>query len=302
MPERRTGPFVDADLFQVPAGPGALHVERYGQGGDAVVLLHGFGTSSFLWRSVAPELAAAGYTAVAVDLMGYGESDRPVDADYSIAEQAEYVRRAMLAMRISRFTVIGVDIGGGVALRLAATSPASVAGVVLINSVGFDECPGRDVREVQRATARFALRVARDILGVALVLREPLERSVVDPDAMPDRLVARYLAPYVGPSGVNHLLALAGALKAEDVQEIQLGRITAPALIVWGEADQWLDGGLPERLQEAIAGSTLVRLPGVGRLSPEEAPELLVQLLTQWLPRTAAGAASAKAAVDVPPA
>ncbi|MDQ6828337.1 MAG: alpha/beta hydrolase, partial [Gemmatimonadota bacterium] len=273
MSVRRTDPLLDADLFQVPAGPGAVHVERYGQGGHAIVLLHGFGTSSFLWRSVAPALAAAGYTALAVDLMGYGESDRPVEADYSIAEQAEYVRRAMLAMRVSRFTVAGVDIGGGVALRLAAMSPASVDGLVLINSVGFDECPGRDVREVQRATARFALRIARDILGVASVLREPLERSVVDPAAMPDGLVARYLAPYVGQSGVTHLLALAGALKAEDVQELDLGTIVAPSLIVWGEADPWLAEGLPQRLHEAIPGSALVRLPAVGRLSPEEVPE-----------------------------
>ncbi|MEP6691959.1 MAG: alpha/beta hydrolase [Gemmatimonadaceae bacterium] len=273
-------------MFQVPAGPGALHVERYGQGGPAVVLLHGFGTSAFLWRAVAPALAAAGYTALAVDLMGYGESDRPVEADYAIAAQAEYVRRALLGMRVSRFVVVGVDIGGGVAQMLAATAPASVAGLVLINSVGLGECPGRDVREVQRASARFALRIAREILGAAPVLRETLEKSVADPAAMPDLLVARYVAPYVGRAGVAHLLALAGALGPDDLQEIDLRTVSAPTLIVWGEADPWLDGGLSDRLHGAIAGSTLARLPDVGRLSPEEAPDALAQLLTDWLLRT----------------
>ena len=80
---------LDADILRIPAGPGALHVERYGHGGEAVVLLHGFGTSSFLWRGVAPLLARAGHTAFAVDLMGYGEADRPLDGDFSIAAQVD---------------------------------------------------------------------------------------------------------------------------------------------------------------------------------------------------------------------
>jgi pimeloyl-ACP methyl ester carboxylesterase len=54
-----------------------MHVERYGHGGAPIVLIHGFGTSSFLWRNIAPEIALANRTAFAVDLFGYGESDRP---------------------------------------------------------------------------------------------------------------------------------------------------------------------------------------------------------------------------------
>ena len=65
-----------------------MHVERYGHGGAAVLLVHGFGTCSFLWRDIAPEFALANRTAFAVDLFGYGESDRPFDADFSIAAQA----------------------------------------------------------------------------------------------------------------------------------------------------------------------------------------------------------------------
>jgi len=53
-----------------------------------VLLVHGFPTSSFLWRAIAPRLAEAGHTAFAIDLLGYGESDRPLDGDYSIAAQA----------------------------------------------------------------------------------------------------------------------------------------------------------------------------------------------------------------------
>ena len=104
-----------------PSGPGSIHVERYGHGGAPIVLLHGFGTSSFLWRNIAPEIALANRTAFALDLFGYGESDRPFDADFGIAAQAELVDRALTALRLPKATVVGLDLGGAVALRLAAT-------------------------------------------------------------------------------------------------------------------------------------------------------------------------------------
>lgn len=258
-------------------------MERYGQGGSPVVLLHGFGTSTFLWRDVAPAIAAAGHTAFAIDLMGYGESDRPLEGDYSIAAQAEYLEHAMTALRLFHPTVVGIDIAGGIVQRLALMSGIEMGGLVLINSVGFDDCPGRDVRAVQRATARFAFRVARGVLGAAPLLTEALRGSVAYAEHMPDQLIARYLAPYVGSEGVAHLLTLARALEAEDVETLELGRITTPTLIVWGNEDRWLDSGLAERLQGAIPRSDLVRLPGVARLVPEEAPATLSDLLLEFV-------------------
>src|SRR4051812_17726331 len=52
---------IDADLLRVPVGPGAMHVARYGHGGRPIVLVHGLGTSSFLWREVAPQIAATSH-------------------------------------------------------------------------------------------------------------------------------------------------------------------------------------------------------------------------------------------------
>ncbi|HKB53057.1 MAG TPA: alpha/beta hydrolase, partial [Ramlibacter sp.] len=93
------------------------------------------------------------------------------------------------------------------------------------------------------------------------------------------------LAPYVGPEGVTHLLTIARALKADDVEELDLALIRAPVAIVWGEDQQWLDSGLPERLQGGIAGSTLVRFHGVGTLVPEESPDALVHVVLELLDR-----------------
>lgn len=272
---------IDADLLRIPVGPGSVHVERYGRGGEPVVLLHGFGTSSFLWRNIAPALTLAGLTAFAIDLLGYGESDRPMDADYSIAAQCDYLDRALAGLQVNEATLVGLGIGGGVAQRLACTRPARVRRLALINSVAFEECPGRDVRSIQLGTARFALRVSQGVLGAAPLLKRVLEEGVARPEAMPPRLVARYLAPYAGADGVMHLLALARALRADDVESLPLARLVARTLIIWGEAEPWLDGGLPERLNRTIPGSRLVRMAQAGRLVPEDSPELLAQLLAE---------------------
>ena len=105
--------------LRIPVGPGSLHAERLGRGGPPVVLVHGFGTCAFLWRRVAPALAQAGCTVLSVDLLGYGESDQPEDASYTPAAQAEYLARAVAALRLSEITVVGQDIGAIVALLLA---------------------------------------------------------------------------------------------------------------------------------------------------------------------------------------
>jgi pimeloyl-ACP methyl ester carboxylesterase len=280
---------MQADVLRVPVGPGAMHVERFGHGGTAVILIHGFGTSSFLWRNVAPAITEAGHTAYAIDLLGHGESDRPLEADFGIAAQAEYLDAAMTALRVARGIVVGVDIGGDVALRLAAMRPERVEKLVLINTPAFDEIPARDISQMQRSTAKFAFRTTRGTLGAAPLIEGVLRGSVADPDThMPVKLVARYLAPFAGKDGVSHLLMLASSITDEDMEEVDLGTIHVPALIIWGEKDEWVDPKMADRLVNALPDGRLVRLPGVGRLIAEENPDQLSDLLLEFIKRRAA--------------
>ncbi len=279
---------MQADQLRVPVGPGAMHVERFGHGGTAVILLHGFATSSFLWRNVAPAITEAGHTAYAVDLFGHGESDRPFDADFGITAQAEYLDAAMTALRVARAVLVGVDIGGDVALRLAATRPERVEKLVLINTPAFDELPAKDITQMQRSTARFAFRTSRGILGAAPLVEGILRKSVADPDKhMPTRLIARYLAPFAGKDGTNHLLALASSISAEDLEDIDLRNIHVPVLILWGEEDSFVDGRIAEKLTSSLPDGRLVRLPGVARLLPEDNPDYLVELLMDFMRKRA---------------
>lgn len=274
---------MDADLLRIPVGPGSVHVERYGHGGAPILLVHGFGTCSFLWRNVGPVLAAASRTAFAIDLFGYGESDRPFDAQFGIAAQSDYLDRALTALRLTKATIVGNDLGGAVAMHLAFNRPERVDRLVLVNPIAFDDIPADDIKQLQRNTARFAFRISRGVVGAAPLIRELVERSVADPENAPESLVARYLAPYVGEDGLNHLLTLARAVDDEDMAEVELGQIDRPTLIVWGDQDPFVGPKLGESLADTIPGSRLVRLPGTGRLVPEEAPETLAGMILEFI-------------------
>lgn len=267
-----------------------MHAERYGFGDHPLVLLHGFATSTFLWRQVAPALPLGRVTAWALDLLGHGESDRPVEVDFGVAAQVQWVERAMTALRIGRATIVGVDLGAAVALRLAATRPARVHGIVLISPPAVGRVRGDDLNELGHVAASHLFEASRGILGAAAWLGPLLTSSVASPAAMPAKLVARYAAPFVGSDGVRHLQALAAAIRDSDADDLDCGAITARTMVLRGELDAWCRPEQAAALAAAIPHAELRAVPAAGRLVPEDAPDALAALLASWAPPVQASA------------
>jgi len=264
-------------------GPGALHVERYGFGDRAVVLLHGLGTSSFLWRSVAPTLPLGRVTAFAVDLFGHGESDRAVDADYGVAAQADYLSRALTVLRVSRADFVAVDLGGAVALALAARGSSRVRSLVLVNPGDPSSPRGDDFAEVERQWARHLLDASSGMMGAASLLGPILERSVAQPERMPPALIGRYVAPYVGRDGVAHLMQVVRAVNDRALDGVEWEQAGTPTLVVRGEADGWVSPAVSADIASRLRRGEHVGVAGAARLIPEDAPGVLADLVTAWL-------------------
>lgn len=274
--------------LRIPVGVGALHAERTGRGGPPILLVHGFGTCSFLWRAVAPQLANAGFTAVAIDLLGHGESDRPLDASYSLAAQAEYLERALTALRIPAASVVGQDIGALVALLLAGRRSTRVHRLALVSAPDPRDLPGTEIRALQRMSARAALG-ANALFGASPLLQPLLQGAVADPAHMPSLLQARYLAPFVGNDGVSRLLQLASAVELDDDAALLLRGLRTPTLLIDGgagaasesEGDR-RDGSIL-RAELAQAPTRWETAPGAGRLVAEDAPDWLARTLLAWM-------------------
>jgi len=275
---------VYTEHLRIPVGAGSLHAERVGRGGHPVVLLHGFGTCSFLWRNLAPRLADRGYTVIALDLLGHGESDRPLDMSYGLAAQAEYVERALNALRLPAVSLLGQDIGGVVGLLLASQRPRRVHRLAVMNPPDLEELPGPEIRALQRTSARAALS-ANSLFGALTLLGPLLRAGVANPDSMTDRLVARYLAPWVGREGVELLLQMASAVELPEDERPWLAGVRSPVLAVRGDEDRWTTKDSVKRLIAGLTGAavTLETVPAAGWLIAEDAPVALLSLVTAWL-------------------
>ncbi|MCY7346580.1 MAG: alpha/beta hydrolase, partial [Pyrinomonadaceae bacterium] len=97
-----------------------VHFQEFGeQTNPTVFLIHGYTASTYIWNTTAPLLAAQNFHVVAVDLVGFGYSDKPASFDYTIAAQARMIERLMNRLGIGKATMIGSSYGGAVAATLA---------------------------------------------------------------------------------------------------------------------------------------------------------------------------------------
>jgi pimeloyl-ACP methyl ester carboxylesterase len=281
---------VHIEHLRIPVGAGHLHAERVGRGGMPIVFLHGFGTSAFLWRNVAPVLANEGFTVLSLDLLGHGESDRSDDGMYGLEAQAEYVDRALTALRVPGAAFVGQDIGCVIALMLAGRRQRQPGKLVLISPSDPFDLPPPSVRAVQRSSARVAI-TANELFGAFPLIRTLLSAGVARREAMSERLIARYAAPFVGGDGVTHLLTLARAIEIENSDQIDLAAVSSNTLLVAGSADQWSEPGTADALARRMtaANTTVETLSGVGHLVAEDAPDSLARLLLEWFSTASPG-------------
>jgi pimeloyl-ACP methyl ester carboxylesterase len=269
--------------LRVSIGPGELHVERMGRGAAAVLLLHGFGTNASLWRPTGARLAGAGYLVLAPDLLGHGESDRPIEASYDLGSQADVLATALTAMRVPRATVIGQDVGGLVALAFAARHPTRAVSVALLNPPDLSDLPPAPVRAMQRVAGRLPLSASGSRLGAAALLSALLEQGDEGTTALSLEAEARYLAPWVGTGGVEQLRLLARVLETDSVPLDGLAAIETETLVVRSDRDRTVPVAVSRDLVRALPNARLHTLHDHGRLLPEEAPEQLAALLLEFM-------------------
>jgi pimeloyl-ACP methyl ester carboxylesterase len=100
---------------------------------------------------------------------------------------------------------------------------------------------------------------------------------------MPAALIGRYLAPYLGRDGANHLLALAGALEDIEREDLDLSAIRREVLIVRGTRDRWSSKVVAEEYVERLRGARYEAIDEIGRLVPEEAPEELAEMILRFV-------------------
>lgn len=257
----------------VAVGGSLTHYETAGNGKTPIVLLHGFGSWSFTWR---PVLAALGtdprFTVYALDMRGFGFTERPADALYDASGFAAHVEEFIDTLKLDRPILVGNSLGGDVALRVALDRPDRVRALVLA-----DAAIGQSSPLVSRAVTRLGLvpPFHRTLLraGARWALRDRVEADYFDPKSVRvDEIVANLRRPLDQRGAEDALLSM---LRTADqpLSPARVATVRVPTLVVWGENDRItpLDAG--RRLASQIPGARLVTYPRTGHHPQEEARE-----------------------------
>jgi pimeloyl-ACP methyl ester carboxylesterase len=168
-------------------------------GGEPIVLIHGFPTSSHLWLDVVAKLPP-GHRIVVLDLLGFGRSDAPPDADYTIGGHGERLVRLLDALRIDRAMIVGHGTGGAIALWAGLTIPERVSRIAMIGSSTSEGWFSRKRRS--RALYDLVLRMPPSIWMP--IIRGAIARSYSDPERG-KRSAELYLTPFTEGQGARVL-------------------------------------------------------------------------------------------------
>jgi pimeloyl-ACP methyl ester carboxylesterase len=256
--------------------------------GEPVVLLHGYPANHRCWRHQIEALAEA-HRVVAPDLLGWGESDRPLHLDFDYETEVGRLGRVLDALGLESANLFAHDYGGFLSLGFAEANPGRVRRLAILNS-----------RAQRTFVPRWYL-----AFGLATVVgRTPALRSLAArlPWAEANRrglahLVERghidreLLESYVGwmdrPEGRRWLLHFFGNYRVPARPELRarLGEIDCPTAIVWGGDDAYLRPEIALELAARIPDSELTMLEGAGHFVMEERPDEVSAALLRLLRR-----------------
>ena len=249
---------------------------HYQEAGDphapALVLIHGFASSTLVWSKVFLRLASAGFRVIAIDMLGFGYSGKPRNGEYTIAGQAGILVGLLDRLKIQRATLVGSSYGGAVAVTCALDYPQRVSKLVLIGTVNNNRPLNYKLMRVFSSPV-FGDVVSPLLIGSRRLLRRRMKRVYDRHQWMLDerRVDARHLP--LRASGTQR--AIIRTVRGWDAERIsrEAHLIKQPTLLLWGENDSEIPLADGERLHEQIPGSRLIVFLNCGHIPHEEYPE-----------------------------
>ena len=278
----------------------AMHYIDEGSGPETLLLLHGEPTWSYLFRQQIPVWAAR-HRVIAVDHMGFGKSAAPQDRTYWLQDHIDNLEQFVLALDLHGLTLAMHDFGGPAGMGLAIRHPDRIKRIVSING----PTPAGQPDLIECITANVASApwfqwilkaeqegVLEQVLGqldyniLSTLKLNGFERNEI----INDTWLQAYRAPFPTPGHAAGAIGWAkGFATGAHEFETPNGATKAvlakkPALAIWGEADRTLHAEhfLP-LFKQAFPNGKVLRLPGAGHYSPEDAPQEIARLVSEFM-------------------
>ncbi len=246
-----------------------------GAQGSPIILIHGISCSVLEWEHVVDELALQ-HRVFALDLVGHGLTDKPLNLEYSLKDFAMHVLAFMDKMNLSSASLIGNSLGARVALECAAIAPSRITALVLSAPAAVDK------------TTLFEFRMASvPFLGELLTAPNPpgtgkiWRAAFADPSLATKALIAEKVAlaklPGAGKAflkALRNMLEFSG-FKAEVMKDThdKARQVKAPTLVIWGKLDRFLPISHMATLMKLIPHAVPVVMDQCGHVPMIEHPK-----------------------------
>lgn len=262
---------------------------RVGEG-EVVLLVHGITSSSRTWREVMPGLGES-FEVIAPDLLGHGTSAKP-RGDYSLGAYASGLRDLLVALDVSKATVVGHSLGGGVAMQFAYQFPERLNRLVLVDSGGLGgevalalraaTLPGSDyvLPLLFSSPVRGAGALAGGLLSKLGLKANADVRGLVQGfeslgDASARRAFLHTARAVIDPAG-----------QRVDARNRLYLSAHVPTLLVWGDKDRIIPVAHGREAHESMPGSRFEVFPGAGHFPFNDDPQRFVELIKDFIATT----------------
>ncbi|KAH6809042.1 alpha/beta-Hydrolases superfamily protein [Perilla frutescens var. frutescens] len=281
----------------------SIRYQRAGTSGPALVLIHGFGANSDHWRKNLPVLAES-HRVYAIDLIGYGYSDKPnpknlqVDNFYTFETWASQLNDFCMEVVKDEVFFVCNSIGGLVGLQAAVMDPGICKGIILFNislrMLHIKKQPwyGRPlIKSFQSLLRNTALgKFFFKTVATAESVRNILCQCYYDTSQVTDELVKMILDPGLEPGAAEVFLEFI-CYSSGPLPEELLPLVKCPVLVAWGDKDPWEPIDLGKAYAQFDSVEDFIVLPNVGHCPQDEAPQLANPLITSFVGRHAPPAA-----------
>jgi pimeloyl-ACP methyl ester carboxylesterase len=254
--------------------------------GPPVVLLHGWPTSSFLWRNIMPAIARSNRV-VAIDMPGFGGSDKPADASYDFDFFEPALDGFLEALEIDETALAVHDLGGPVGVHWAIHRPERLTKLALLNTLLYPEF-SEAVMEFVKAASTPGL---REQLTSPDGLEAALRLGLADEANLTDEALAAVREPFQTDESRRALARAGIGVRPEGFVEIArlLPSLDVPVRIVYGERDRILPdvAETMAHVKRDLPQAVVTALPDCGHFLQEEAPQEVGELLADFFAETA---------------
>lgn len=258
-----------------------LHYLAEGEG-DPVLLLHGWPTSSHLWRDVMGPIAE-NHRVIALDLPGFGQSDKPLDVSYSFRYFERVLSGFFDHLEIDRTSLVVHDLGGPIGLYWACRNSGRLDKLALLNTLVYPEVSWAVVLFV----AAIRLPILRSIMASPWGLRQALKIGVHDRTRLTDEAIRGIQAPFETKQARRALLKAGCNLSPKGFAQIArwLPSLEAPVRCIYGERDRILPdiARTMQRVQSDVPHARITPLKECGHFLQEERPAHIGRLLAEFL-------------------